>query len=105
MKNAHLRMCMLKDRRKFPFKDIQDQCFVAATRSRNKEASEKVPDIFPLQGEHRKPEHTHKPKKERTLNQSIVMQPRDNIPPVVQPSPQVPQDDIGQIKCLCKDRE
>ena len=39
---------------KIPFEDIQDQCFIAATRSRSKEASEKVPDIFPLQGEHRK---------------------------------------------------
>ena len=29
------------------------------------------------------------------MNQPIVMQPRDNIPPVVQPPPQVPQDDIG----------
>ena len=36
------------------------------------------------QGEHRKPEHTHKPRKEKTLNQPIVMQPRDNIQPVVQ---------------------
>ena len=61
-----------------PFKDIQDQCFVAATRSRSKEASEKVPDIFPLQGEHRKPEHAHKPKKEE-INQPMIMQPRDNI--------------------------
>ena len=46
---------------KIPFEDIQDQCFVAATRSRSKDASEKVPDIFPLQGEHRKPEHVHRP--------------------------------------------
>ena len=53
---------------KTPFENIQDQCFVAATRSRSKQASEKVPDIFPLQGEHRKPEHVHKPRKDRTLN-------------------------------------
>ena len=54
---------------------------------------------------HRKLEHAHQPKRERTVNQPIVVQPRENIPPVVQPPPQVPQDDIGQIKYLCKDRE
>ena len=58
-KNVHVEREM-----KIPFKDIQDQCFVAATRSRSKEASKKVPDIFPLQGEHRKPEHVHKPRKD-----------------------------------------
>ena len=84
-----------KRQMKIPYEVIQDQCSVAATRSRNKEASEKVPDIFPLQGEHRKPEHAHKPKKEKALNQPLVMQPRDNVLPVVQPPPQVPQDDIG----------
>ena len=32
---------------KLSYEDIQDQCFVAATRSRSKEASEKVP-VFSL---------------------------------------------------------
>ena len=85
-------------REKIPYKDIQDQCFIAATRSRSKEASEKVPGIFPLQGEHRKPEHVHKSKKVR-VNQPIVMQFRDNIPPVVQLPPQNPRNfpqDIDQ---------
>ena len=76
---------------KIPFEDIQDQCFIAATRSRSKEASEKVPDIFPLQGEHRKPEHVHKPKKDRILDQP-TRQLRDNLPPIVQPPPPIPQD-------------
>ena len=39
------------------------QCYVAATRSRSKQSDEKVPDIFPLHGEHRKPEHINKPKR------------------------------------------
>ena len=65
-------------------KEIQDQCFIATTRSRSKEASEKVPDIFPLQGEHRKPEHTHKPKR--------IVPPKDDVPPVGQLPPQIPQD-------------
>ena len=69
------------------YEDVQDQCFIAATRSRSKEASEKVPDIFPLQGEHRKPEHVHKPKKDR-INQPIIMQPKDNRPQVMQLPPQ-----------------
>ena len=82
---------------KIPFEDIQDQCFVAATRSRSNEASEKVPDIFPLQGEHRKPEHMHKPKKDRTLNQPMIRQFRDNLPPIVQPPPSIPHDiDVNQ---------
>ena len=83
-----------------PYKGIQDQCFITATRSRSKEASEKVPDIFPLQGEHRKPEHVHKPRKDRILNQPVLMQHRDNVPQMVQPPPQIPQNininqDIG----------
>ena len=77
---------------KIPFEDIQDQCFVAATRSRSKAAIEKVPEIFPLQGEHRKPEHVHKPKKDRALDQPIVRQFRDNLPPIVQPPPPIPHD-------------
>ena len=76
----------VKGRVKIPFRDIQDQCFIAATRSRRKEASEKVPDIFPLQGEHRKPEHVHKPKKDR-LHQPMIVQ-----PPEVVITPQVPRD-------------
>ena len=82
---------------RIPLKDIQDQCFIAATRSRSKEASEKVPDIFPLEGEHRKPEYLHKPKKDR-LHQPIIEQPGGNEPPVVQMQPQVLRDisqDIG----------
>ena len=39
------------------------QCYVAATRSRSKQSDEKVPDIFPLHGEHRKPEHINKPRR------------------------------------------
>ena len=71
--------------------------FVAATRSRSKEASEKVPDIFPLQGEHREPEHVYKPKKDRILDQPIIRQFRDNLPPMVQPPPPIPQDiDVNQ---------
>ena len=82
---------------KIPFEGIQDQCFVAANRSRSKEASEKVPDIFPLQGEHRKPEHVHKPKKDRTLDQPMIRQFRDNLPPIEQPPPPIPQDiDVDQ---------
>ena len=67
-----------------PFKEIQDQCFIATTRSRSKEASEKVPDIFPLQGEHRKPEYTHKPKR--------IVPPKDDVPPMGQLPSQIPQD-------------
>ena len=62
-KNVHV-----EGKVKDPFKGVQDQCFIAATRSRSKETSEKVPDIFPLQGEHRKSEYVHKPRKDRTLN-------------------------------------
>ena len=71
---------------KIPYKYVQDQCFVAATRSRSKEASEKVPDIFPLQGEHRKPEHAHRPRKGKTLNQPMNTQPRNETTPVVPPT-------------------
>ena len=78
-------------------KHIQDQCFVAATRSRSKEASEKVPDIFPLQGELRKPEHVHKPKKDRILDQPMIRQFRDNLPSIVQLPPPIPYDiDVNQ---------
>ena len=69
-KNVHV-----EGKVKIPFKHMQDLCFIAAIRSRSREASEKVPGIFPLQGEHRKPEHVHKPRKDRTLNQPIIMQP------------------------------
>ena len=75
----------VKGRVKIPFSEIQDQCFIAATRSRSKEASEKVPDIFPLQGEHRKPEHVHKPKKDR--HQPMIVQ-----PPEVVITPQAPRN-------------
>ena len=75
----------VKGRVKIPFSEIQDQCFIAATRSRSKEASEKVPDIFPLQGEHRKPEHVQKPKKDR--HQPMIVH-----PPEVVITPQVPRD-------------
>ena len=75
----------VKGKIKIPFSDIQDQCFIAATRSRSKEANEKVTDIFPLQGEHRKPEHVHKPKKDR--HQPMIVQ-----PPEVVITPQVPRD-------------
>ena len=82
-------------REEIPYENVQDQCFIAATRSRSKEASEKVPDIFPLQGEHRKPEHAHKPKRNK-VNQPMVLQPRDTVPPVIQLPPQnlrkFPQD-------------
>ena len=37
------------------------QCYVAATRSKSKQSDEKVPDIFPLHGEHRRPEHISRP--------------------------------------------
>ena len=77
---------------KIPFEDIQDQCFVAATRSRSKDASEKVPDIFPLQGEHRKPEHVHRPKKGKALDEPMDRQFEDNLPPIVQPPPPKPCD-------------
>ena len=77
---------------KIPFEDIQDQCFVAATRSRSKDASEKVPDIFPLQGEHRKPEHVHRPKKDKVLDQPMDRQFEDNLPPIIQPPPPKPRD-------------
>ena len=61
----------------------QLQCFVASTRSKSKQADEKVPDIFPLHGEHRKPEHTNRPfRKERD---QVV-----NIPQVVVPDPIIP---------------
>ena len=56
---------------KIPYQDVQDQCFIAATRSRSRKANEKVPDSFPLQGEHRKPEHAHKPRKDKTLNEPV----------------------------------
>ena len=75
----------VKGRVKIPFSEIQDQCFIAATRSRSKEASEKVPDIFPLQGEHRKPEHVHKPKKDK--HQPMIVQ-----PPEVVITPQAPRN-------------
>ena len=83
-KNLH------KGKLKVPYQDVQDQCFVAATRSRTREASEKVPDIFPLQGEHRKPEHAHKPRKDKTLNQPVIIQPVNNVAGVV--DAQIPQD-------------
>ena len=92
MKIVCLRNVQVEKEMKIPFEDIQDQCFVAATRSRSKEASEKVPDIFTLQGEHRKHEHVHKPRKDRTLDQPLIKQPRDNMPPMVQLPPQIPQD-------------
>ena len=77
---------------KDPYKGTQDQCFIAATRSRSKGTSEKVPDSFSLQGEHRKSEHVHKPRKDRTLYQPVIIQYRDNVPLMVQPPPQIPQN-------------
>ena len=47
---------------KIPFEDIQDQCFITATRLRSKDSSQRVPDIFPLQEVHRKLEHAHQPR-------------------------------------------
>ena len=46
-------------------RDEQLQCFVAATRSKSRQASEKVPDIFPLHGEHRRPKHTNRPPRKK----------------------------------------
>ena len=83
----------VKGKVKIPFSEIQDQCFIAATRSRSKEASEKVPDIFPLQGEHRKPEHAHKPKKDR--HQPMIVQ-----PPEVVITPQAPRDIPQEIDVI-----
>ena len=83
----------VKGKVKIPFSEIQDQCFIAATRSRSKEASEKVPDIFPLQGEHRKPEHVHKPKKDR--HQPMIVQ-----PPEVVITPQAPRDIPQEIDVI-----
>ena len=93
--NCFFKNVYVKRQMKIPFEDIQDQCFIAATRSGSKEASEKVPDIFPLQYELRKPEHAHKLKKETSVNQPTDMQFRDNIPSVVQPPPQVTQENTG----------
>ena len=75
---------MSKGNLNLPFKEIPDKCFIAATRSKSKEASEKVPDIFPLQGEHRKPEHVHKPRK--------TIPPKNDVAPMGQLSTQIPQD-------------
>ena len=76
--------------------DEQLQCFVAATRSKSRQASEKVPDIFPLHGEHRRPEHTNRPpRKER---ERVVVVPQVNLPPApLDPQPAIPQQ-IDQSK-------
>ena len=64
--------------------DEQLQCFVASTRSKSKQSDEKVPDIFPMHGEHRRPEHVNiPPKKDK------VQPPQVDLPP---PQPQVPLD-------------
>ena len=62
------------------------QCYVAATRSKSKQSDEKVPDIFPLHGEHRRPEHISRPvRKEK----DPVIAPQVDLPPP-QPQPQPP---------------
>ena len=62
----------------------QLKCFVASTRSRSKHSDEKVPDIFPMHGEHRRPEHINRPAK-----QDKVQAPQRDLPP---PQPQIPLD-------------
>ena len=54
------------------------QCYVAATRSRSKQSDEKVPDIFPLHGEHRKPEHVNRP---RRKDDGHSTDPQVDLPP------------------------
>ena len=73
--------------------DEQLQCFVAATRSKSKQADEKVPDIFPLHGEHRKPEHTNRPPKKERERVEIpqVNLPPPQPPPSLDPHPIIPQ--------------
>ena len=66
----------------------QLQCYVAATRSRSRQSEEKVPDIFPLHGEHRKPEHINRPVHK---GKDPVIVPQVNLPPP-QPQPHVHAD-------------
>ena len=63
----------------------QLQCYVAATRSRSRQSDEKVPDIFPLHGEHRRPEHVNRPVRE---GKDPVIVPQVTLPPPqLQPQP------------------
>ena len=62
------------------------QCYVAATRSRSRQSDEKVPDIFPLHGEHRRPEHISRPARKE---KDPVIAPQVDLPPP-QPQPQPP---------------
>ena len=61
----------------------QLQCYVAATRSRSKQSDEKVPDIFPLHSEHRRPEHVNRPMHK---GKDPVIIPQVTMPP---PQPQL----------------
>ena len=68
----------------------QLQCYVASTRSRSRQSDEKVPDIFPLHGEHRKPEHVNRPAQK---GKDPVIVPQVNLPPPqLQPQPHVHVD-------------
>ena len=75
------------------------QCFVAATRSKSKQAEDKVPDIFALHGEHRKPEHVGKPLKGHkgpNIQPNPVNLPAPDIfdPPPLQPVIPRPVDPV-----------
>ena len=68
------------------------QCFVAATRSKSKQSDEKVPDIFPMHGEHRKPEHVCRPsRKERQQPLQVELPPPQPSAPVNPPIINPPQ--------------
>ena len=69
--------------------DEQLQCFVASTRSKSKQSDEKVPDIFPMHGEHRRPEHVHRPPKKDKVQPSQI-----DLPP---PQSQVPLDPLPTV--------